>query len=380
MGLVPCIVVSILYIVVSMFLGEVCRKLAVGLFQPGSLVLIALKEFIAAAEMCACAFELIIIADNYGVLAYSIFLFLLTIWWSDHWDDATACPYVHFEACLQGSMSVVETVVRTVAETAGALTVFRYVQFLWSFEFAETHVGRPHSLAFDKCSSDLQVPVMYGALIEGVATMLCRLTSKLLAHNEPRYANAIDSFIATALVVAAFDYSGGYYNPVLATGLKYGCRGHDNQEHFVVYWLGASLGAIASIYVYPLLHRLLGKNTTTLPGFDFIQFSIFLHLSNLFSLCEVVIIWHWLTARDLKPRSFLTSSDMDEGAILFLTENLFKHGSLAGVFTLIDGERMSDNSGLSGRWPPLDRSPGPDFVGSDQKRASKCHFRITGWL
>ena len=51
--------------------------------------------------------------------------------------------------------------------------------------------------------------------------MLCRLTSKLLSDNEPQFANAIDSFVATALVVAAFDYSGGYYNPVLATGLKF---------------------------------------------------------------------------------------------------------------------------------------------------------------
>ena len=57
-------------------------------------------------------------------------------------------------------------------------------------------------------------------MIEGAATMVCRLTSKLLSDNKPQFANAIDSFVATALVVAFFDYSGGYYNPVLATGLK----------------------------------------------------------------------------------------------------------------------------------------------------------------
>lgn len=255
MGLVPCIVVSILYMLITMFLAEVLRKLAIGLFEPGSMVLIAIKEFIAAAELCACGFELIIIADNYGVMAYAAFLFLLTIWWSDHWDDASACPYIHFEACLEGNMSLVETIVRTAAETAGGLAVFRYVQLLWALEFAETHVGRPHSLAFDKCSADLQVPVLYGAIIEGVATMLCRLTSRLLSDNEPRYSSAIDSFVATALVIAAFDYSGGYYNPVLATGLKYGCRGHTTTELVLVYWLGSSLGAIASIYVYPLLKR-----------------------------------------------------------------------------------------------------------------------------
>merc|ERR1712038_234331 len=88
--------------------------------------------------------------------------------------------------------------------------------------------------------------------------MLCRLTSKLLSDGEPQFAAAIDSFVATALVVAAFDHSGGYYNPVLATGLKFGCKGHTNVEHVIVYWIGASLGAIASIVVYPLLRGVLG--------------------------------------------------------------------------------------------------------------------------
>ena len=65
-----------------------------------------------------------------------------------------------------------------------------------------------------------QVSVLLGFAIEGAATMACRLTSKLLSDSKPQFANAIDSFVATALVVAFFDYSGGYYNPVLATGLK----------------------------------------------------------------------------------------------------------------------------------------------------------------
>ena len=44
--------------------------------------------------------------------------------------------------------------------------------------------------------------MIYGFLIEGIATLLCRLSSKLLSEHEPAYANYIDSFIATSLVVA----------------------------------------------------------------------------------------------------------------------------------------------------------------------------------
>ena len=48
---------------------------------------------------------------------------------------------------LSGSMCPVEVVVRTLAQVIGALAVFKYVQLLWTMEFAETHVGRSHRYA-----------------------------------------------------------------------------------------------------------------------------------------------------------------------------------------------------------------------------------------
>ena len=60
---------------------------------------------------------------------YAIYLFLLTIWWSMHWGDATACPYNHLEDLVQGNMSRQETIVRTIAEVVGGVAVFRYIMF-----------------------------------------------------------------------------------------------------------------------------------------------------------------------------------------------------------------------------------------------------------
>nr|CAD7257792.1 unnamed protein product [Timema shepardi] len=134
------------------------------------------------------------------------------------------------------------------AEIPTELMNLLYVQLLWSLELVETHEGR----AFGECSTDLQIPVPFGALVEGIATCLCRVASKALSDLEPRFGTAIDSFIGTALVVAAFNYSGGYFNPVLATSLKYGCHGNTIIEHIVVYWIGACCGAIASVFVYEL--------------------------------------------------------------------------------------------------------------------------------
>jgi len=47
----------------------------------------------------------------------------------------------------------------------------------------------------------VQVPVIVGAVIEGVATALCRLASRTLSDLQPRATTVIDSFIGTSLVV-----------------------------------------------------------------------------------------------------------------------------------------------------------------------------------
>jgi len=249
MALVPCICVSVGYILLISFLCEAARKLVAPL--NAGLVKTFLKELIAGAELCGTGFELIIIADNYGLAAYGLGLFLLTIWWSQHWEDATACPYNHFEECVQGNMSRQETIVRTIAEVIGGVGVFKLIFLLWSIEITETHVGRSHSAMYNVCTADLTVPVLHGAIIEGVATWACRIGSRLVSLKEPKYAAAVDSFISTSMVCLAFSTSGGYLNPVLATGLKFGCRGHTPMEHIIVYWIGSSLGAISSIYSWP---------------------------------------------------------------------------------------------------------------------------------
>jgi len=253
MALVPCIAISTGYILLIMFLCELLRK-AIAPLNDG-LVKTALNEAIAAADLCGVCFELIIIADNYGLAAYGLYLFLATIWWSLHWGDATACPYNHFESCVEGNMSKQETIVRTIAQVIGGVAVFRLIQILWGIEIAETHVGRSHSAIYNVCTADLAVPVLHGAVIEGVATWVCRIGSRLISMKEPQYAVAIDSFVATSMVCAAFSTSGGYLNPVLATGLKFGCRGHTPMEFFIVYWIGSSLGAISSIYSWPHIEQ-----------------------------------------------------------------------------------------------------------------------------
>lgn len=237
--------VSALYIILTCALAHIGRCL-VDRFVLQPFVKNLFQEAIAAAELCASCFELIIVADNYGVSMYAIFLFILTIWWSWNWGDATACPYNHLEEVVQGQQDLRVAILKSWAQLTGGVMVFKYVQFLWNLEVTENHIGR----AFEECQADLQVSMYYGAFIEAVATCLCRLASRAISDSGMRFATAVDSFVATSLVVAAFNYSGGYFNPVLATSLKFGCTGNTFTEHVIVYWLGACAGSIASVFIY----------------------------------------------------------------------------------------------------------------------------------
>ncbi|KAF4517700.1 hypothetical protein B566_EDAN016526 [Ephemera danica] len=243
----PPLIVSVLCIVLTCLLAHLLRSIVLRNYQPSVWRSLA-EEAIAGAELCGCCFELIIVADNYGVWMYGLILFLLTVWWGRQWGDATACPYTYLEDMLEGRSNYGVAILKTVAGLIGGLAVFKYVQFLWSFELTPTHVGRSTA----RCTADLQVPVLYGLIIECAATFLCRISSKTISKLEPKFGGVLDSFIGTSLVVAAFDTSGGYFNPLLATGLKVGCRGHTFLQFLAVYWVGSTLGSAAATQVFKM--------------------------------------------------------------------------------------------------------------------------------
>ncbi|XP_018562473.1 aquaporin-11 [Anoplophora glabripennis] len=243
------LVVSTAYIVLTLLLAAVSRKLVKSIFGSSeSIFKQILLEFIATLELCAACFELIIVADNWGVAAYAIYLFLLTIWWSSHWEDASACPYSPIEDVLEGGKTLKTVVLVIVAQVFAALVTFSYVQVLWALELADTHRGR----AFEECTADLQVDMVAGAIIEGVATCICRLISRTLSESNAKFGTVLDAFFGTMMVVAAFNFSGGYFNPALATALKLGCEGNTFTEHLVVYWLGATVGSILSVFIFKI--------------------------------------------------------------------------------------------------------------------------------
>ncbi|CAH1400104.1 unnamed protein product [Nezara viridula] len=257
MGALFGLTVSTGYIILSCLIAWWARKLADKVWPKSTIAKCLFLEGIATWELCSTCFELIIVADNYGVLTYGLYLFLLTIWWSQVWGDSSACPYTHIEEIVEGGQGPAVVVAKILAELAGGALTFRYAQYLWSLEVTINHRGR----AYEACTADLQVPALIGAVIEGLATCLCRIVSRAISEVGVPYGYVADSFFGTAMVLAAFNYSGGYFNPALATGLKLGCAGHTTTQFGLVYWVGPIVGAVASVFLYrgPFVQGLVKK-------------------------------------------------------------------------------------------------------------------------
>ncbi|KAI4483436.1 hypothetical protein M0802_013388 [Mischocyttarus mexicanus] len=239
------LIVSTSYITLTSLIAHWARKY-IYYYIKEPFIQSLILEGVAAAELCAICFELIIIADNWGVLMYALYLFLLTIWWGMNWGNATACPYTHFEEAMEGKKSLCTAFMFVWTQTLSGIVIFRYIQLLWGLEIVHTHENK----AYGDCITDLQVSPKIGALVECVATCIYRIVSRVLCDINVEYANIIDSFVGTSLVVLAFNYSGGYFNPALATSLKYGCSGTTFMEHVIVYWFGSCAGSLISLKVY----------------------------------------------------------------------------------------------------------------------------------
>ena len=52
------------------------------------------------------------------------------------------------------------------------------------------------------------------------------------------------------------NFSGGMFNPMLATVLLGGCKGNSTVEHVIIYWIGASFGAILAYFMFPKIKQM----------------------------------------------------------------------------------------------------------------------------
>jgi len=213
------------------------------------------EELVSTLEYCAVCFELALVCDNYGKTMFVIGLYVMNLWWGSCWGDATANPNTHLEDIVRGECEPREAGYKIGAQTVAGLAVWRVVRYLWGLGYSNLHLGKSRELT---CLADLQVSVIKGAAVECIITFIDRMNGLSQRHYTWQYSNVFNAILSTGLVVAGLDYSGGYFNPVLAMSLKMGCTGHNLLEHVIVYWLASVVGSMIALKFYRVITTALG--------------------------------------------------------------------------------------------------------------------------
>jgi len=230
-----------------------------------------LLDFIATLEACFVSWEIITIFMAYGKTLFALFCFVNLVQraYRTNFYTGVSCPYSHLITYLVTrhdkiyGMPFFELTIRILAQILGGLMAYRLNQSAWNFFLTPIHWYQTYNTSYGNCWTFLNVPTTFGFIIEFVGTFLCSLLGSFLYDFEilPRfpllgYHGRIlaQSFGTLCLVLSAFNFTGGFYHPIMASIRTYGCRGFfrnlTSLDHFTVYWMGSTLGALAAYYAY----------------------------------------------------------------------------------------------------------------------------------
>ena len=220
------------------------------------------------------SWELITIFHQYGqplwvLTAYTAMVVKL---YRYRWE-ATACPYSHLLSVLRGLISCRHAAARVLAQFTGGSVAYRWLGFIWDIGLTPIHVSRSYWTSYGTCQSWLSVPVSLGFMFEFTGSLLSGVFTTLIFDYELLTRLSVHSriFLSSAvtmlLVVISFHHTGGFFQPLLAFARTFGCIGVLREvsilDHIIVYWLGATLGAIVAMYLAQLLKKIISHCKTS---------------------------------------------------------------------------------------------------------------------
>jgi len=256
------VLVSLSIIVGTLFVGDFLRNW-LSKFK-SSLLTKLILDSILTIELVTAALEFGVIFQHFGILWWTAGLFMNCVYQITRWSGLTPpSPYVHLLEWIQGKQSLIELLIRVSTLMAvGLLTYKFYVTKLWDYGLSELHLRRSVETSLDSCVTPWgDVPLVSAFTAEFIGTCFLVIVLQLvadnptLANNDPKYSTMINATIICVAIHSALSLSGGMYNPMLATVLFGGCKGHEWTDHVLIYWIGSTFGALVASSIYPTIQK-----------------------------------------------------------------------------------------------------------------------------
>jgi len=226
-------------------------------------------EMIGTMESAVICYELnFIIYELFGVPIYTLMLFLSLMWQTKRSSEFAyiANPsylVVNHIKAVRGTVqephfaNYLFLLFMLLGEFAGVALAYYWVTNVvwkcanfWTFwRVSNHHMARVSPKSWH---SQLRTTPMYGMAFEGGFTILTYILPKLIKHKT-------DFTDDTALILInagraifsgiAQPYTGGFYNPILATAVEYTVGGHTLATKFQVYWITPIAATVLAMFL-----------------------------------------------------------------------------------------------------------------------------------
>lgn len=240
---------SLMYFIITMGLGWSLR--AINLKITPEPVKTHVANFLATLEMCAYFFENNFIFKNYGSTWLFIAVIIECFIANRTFFGASENPCHAFTQFLEKQISLNTALVRIAVQALGGVASYYFARRVWSLDMVPDHRDRYME---KMCASDLNVAFMYGFVVELGATLIDTWMGRQTLFKMPVVDELIKLATGSLMIVLGINLTGMYFNPAMASGHTFGCKGTEAWEHLFVYWAGPFLGCYAAVVTDKMLH------------------------------------------------------------------------------------------------------------------------------
>lgn len=253
------IIISIVYYAAFLFAGYVLRSLVRRYTFVESSSRRYFLDLVSTFSVLACSLENSHVRQQYGNAGYVTILYILSTWHSFTLHDSNPNAIYNSVKYAMGRFDARSAVFFTTGQIIGMYLSYGAAIVFWSLSLCHNHRLR---LVATECTTDLNVTVLVGFLVESVGTSFDILISLTRFTASPLFELSIKILINVVLTAAAVHLTGYYLNPLNASNQTFGCHGTTVVEHLFVYWFGPIVFAfITTRFVYPHFRRLFGTKT-----------------------------------------------------------------------------------------------------------------------
>ncbi|KAM9319800.1 aquaporin-11 [Gastrophryne carolinensis] len=243
MGAMELVLNSAALVGCVLLLCEFLRWVLQRTLRPG-LVLELAMELVSTLQLCCVTQEMVILGTRAHLhLWHALTLtYVTTVLHCMTFRTAGCNPCGSVGQWLRGQVGAPHTLLRVMAQFAGAALSQVLMPHLWSLGLSPLH-----HLELQDCKSPLNVSLLSGALVE----MSCTLSLFLILHHLPRVSEPLRphavALTITGIVYAGAPLTGAVFNPALAFAVFFPCIGNTYQQFMFVYWIGPLIGTVLSV-------------------------------------------------------------------------------------------------------------------------------------